>query len=128
MICINFVAAVSSNKQQVQIRLGQQILDQVECCGVIPLQIIEEEHQWMGSPGEHANKATKHELETDLRLTGWKLSNRGLLADNQAQIGDQFDDQPSIPSERLPERLPPGREFALTFAEKRTHKALKGLH
>ena len=61
----DLVVAIGADHQQVlQIRPGQQILQEVERRRVDPLQVVEEERQWMLRPGEHADKSAKHQLET----------------------------------------------------------------
>ena len=65
----DFVVAIGADQHEVlQIRPGQQILQQIERRRVEPLQIVEEQRQWMFRPGEYADEAPKHELKTALRL------------------------------------------------------------
>ena len=54
--------------QVLQIRLRQQILEQIERRRVEPLQVVEEERQRMLRPGEHADEPPEHQLETALRV------------------------------------------------------------
>ena len=42
----------ADHQQPLHIRLGQQVVEQVECRRVEPLQIVEEERQWMFRPRE----------------------------------------------------------------------------
>ena len=65
----DFVVAIGTDQHEVlQIRPGQQILQQIERRRVEPLQIVEEERQRMFRPGEDADEAPKHQLETALRV------------------------------------------------------------
>ena len=65
----DFVVAICTDQHEVlQIRTGQQILQQIERRRVEPLQVVEEERQWMFRPGEDADEPPKHELETPLRV------------------------------------------------------------
>ena len=51
----DFVVAVGADQHEVlQIRTGQQILQKIKRHRVEPLQIIEEQRQWMLRPGEDA--------------------------------------------------------------------------
>ena len=54
--------------QVLQIRPGQQILEQIERRRVEPLQVVEEERQRMLRPGEYADEAPKYQLKTALRV------------------------------------------------------------
>ena len=79
MSAIDFVVPVGADQHQVlQIRLGQQILEQVERRRVEPLQIVEEQRQRMFRPGEDADEASEHQLEPRLRLLRRQLRNRRL--------------------------------------------------
>src|SRR5258708_11555147 len=64
---IDLVVPIGADQQQVpQIRLGQKVLEQVECSRVEPLQIVEEQCQGMFRPREHANELPEYPLETPL--------------------------------------------------------------
>src|SRR5580692_5299884 len=69
MCGIDLVVPISADQHQVpQIRLGQQVLQQIESRSIEPLQIVEKERQRMLLPGKNTNESAEHELETDLRL------------------------------------------------------------
>ena len=60
----DLVVAIGADQQQVpQIRVGQQILEQVERRRVEPLQVVEEQRQRMLRPREDADEAPEHQLE-----------------------------------------------------------------
>ena len=55
---IDLVIPIGADQQQMlQIRPSQQVLEKIERRHVQPLQIVEEERQWMLRPGEHAYEA-----------------------------------------------------------------------
>src|SRR5262245_4804422 len=84
MCGIDFIVAISTNQHQVlQIRLDQQILQQVECGRVEPLQIVEKERQRMLGSGKDANESPEHELKTALCLLRLKFGERPLVADDE---------------------------------------------
>ncbi len=61
----DFVVAIGTDQHEVlQIRPGQQILQQIERRRVEPLQVVEEQRQRMLRPGEDADEPPKHQLET----------------------------------------------------------------
>ena len=59
---------------------------------------------------------------------GGEFGDRRLVADDQAQFGDEVDHEPSVRPQRLQQRFAPARQFGLALAEKRPHQALKRLH
>ena len=64
---IYFVISICADQHQVlHIGLGQKILDQIDCCRIEPLQIVEEKGKWMLRLREHSNKSPKDELESTL--------------------------------------------------------------
>ena len=64
---VDFVVAIGADQHQVlHIRLGQQILEQIERRRVEPLQVVEEQRQRMFRPGEDADEPPEHQLETAL--------------------------------------------------------------
>src|SRR5271165_2592315 len=126
---VDLVVAIGSDQQQVpQVRLGQQILEQVEGGRVEPLKIVEEQRQRMLRAGEYADKPTKHQLETQLRVSWRKFRDRRLLADDEFQFGNKVGHEPTVSPERLQKRRTPTGELGVALAEKGSHKALKSLH
>ena len=70
----DFVVTVGADQQQVSdIRLGQQVFEQIERGRIEPLQIVEEQRQWMLRPGEHREEAAEDQLEASLRVLGRQL-------------------------------------------------------
>ena len=113
--------------QVLQIRPGQQILEQIERRRVEPLQIVEEQRQRMFRPGEDADEAPEHQLETSLRVLRRQLRDRRLFADDELQFGDQIDDEPSVRAQRLQQCVAPAAQLGLALAEQRPDEALKSL-
>ena len=78
---IDFVVSVGADQHQVvHVRLGQQILEQVERCRVEPLQIVEEQGKRMFRPRKYADKSPEHELEAALRVLWRKIRNGRLFS------------------------------------------------
>jgi hypothetical protein len=94
---INLIGPIGTDQKQVlQLRLSQQILEQVEGRRVEPLQVVEEQRQRMLRPGKDTNETPKHQLEAPLRILRWKLDNRGLIADNELQLRDDVDHELAV--------------------------------
>ena len=74
----DFVVPVSADQHQVlHVRLGQQILEQIERRRVEPLQVVEEQRQRMFRPREHADEPPEHQLETPFARLGERSSGTG---------------------------------------------------
>src|ERR1700692_541621 len=94
---VDLVVAIGADQHQMlQIRPGQQILKQVEGRRVEPLQIIDEQGQRMVPAGKERNEWAESPLETALALLGLELRDRGLLADNEFQFGDEVSHEPCV--------------------------------
>src|SRR4029077_6307180 len=94
---IDLVIPVSPDQHQMpHVRLGQQVLQQVERCRVEPLQIVEEQRQRMLRPGEHGEKAPENQLKAALRVLGRQLRNRRLVADDELQLRNQVYYKPTV--------------------------------
>src|SRR5262249_5775018 len=106
---------------------GQQILQQIERRHIEPLQIIEEEREWMLRLGKHPDKSPKHHVETTLRLLGRKLRYGWLISNNELQLGDEVDHEPSVPAQCVQKSVSPCAELGVVPAQKEPHKSLKGL-
>jgi hypothetical protein len=129
MGAIDFVVAVGAYQHQVtDIRLSEQILEQVECCRIEPLQIVQEQGQRMFRAGEHADKAPEYQLEAALCLLRRKLGNGWLVAGDESQFRDEVRHEPAVRTERLPKSDAPNRQIDLALPEQRAQQVLKSLH
>jgi hypothetical protein len=69
MASVDFVVPVGADLHQVvHIRLGQQILQQIERRAIEPLQVVKQQGQWMLGPREDADESTEHQLTAALRV------------------------------------------------------------
>jgi len=99
---MDLVVPIGADQHQVlHVRLGQQVLEQVERGRVEPLQIVEEQGEGMFRTREHADEPPKHQLEAPLRVLERKLRDRWLFSDDQLELGDDVDHEPSIRAQRL---------------------------
>src|ERR1700758_5664432 len=93
----DFVLAITPDQQEVlQLRMRQQILQQIERRRVQPLQIVEKQGQRMLLPREYANESAEHQLEAALSILWWNFRNWRLVSDNELQFGNQIHNQLSI--------------------------------
>ena len=129
MCGIDLVVPISADQHQVlQIRLGQQVLQQIESRSIEPLQIVEKERQRMFLPGKNTDESAEHELETALRLLWIEFRNRRWVVDNELQFRDEVGHEPCIWPQRLHKSIAPDRQLDVALAEKLPHQALKSLH
>src|ERR1700732_3679486 len=125
---IDFVVAICADQQEVlQIRPGQEILEQVERRRVEPLKIVEEERQRMFRPGEHADKPPKHQLETSLRVPWRKLREGWLVTDDELQLGNEIGHEPAVRAQRRQKGVAPTTKLGVALPEDRPNKAVKSL-
>jgi hypothetical protein len=64
------------------VRLSKHIFDNVECCGVGPLQIIEEQRERVFRPRKATKESAEYKLEAALRVLRRESRDRGLLSDD----------------------------------------------
>ena len=94
---IDFVVPVGADQHQVlHVRLGQQILQQIERCRVEPLQIVEEQGERMFRPREYTDKSPEHQLEAALRILRRKFRDRWLFSDDELQFRDEIHNELSV--------------------------------
>src|SRR6516225_8181280 len=109
---IDLVVTVGADQHQVsQIRVGQQVLEQVKRRGVEPLQVVEKERKRMFRPRKYTDEAPEHEQETALRLLWLEFREGWRLTDDQLQFGDEVCHEPRIGLQRLQEGAAPVRQL-----------------
>ena len=115
------------HQQRPHLRVGDQMLEEIERRCIQPLQIVEKQGQRVLLPREHAKEAPKYHLEAILRVLGRQVRDRGLLSDHQLQLWNQVHDELTIGTQRVAERLPPAAKFHFALAQEGADKALEGL-
>src|SRR6267154_2585787 len=87
---IDLVVSISADHHQVlQIRSGQEILQQVESRRVEPLQVVEEQSERVFRPSEYADKPPEHHLETPLCVLRFKIRDWWLFSEDEFQFRNQ---------------------------------------
>ena len=103
------------------------MLEQFKGCRVQPLQIVEEQSERMLRPSEYIDKPPKHQLEAVLRVQRRKLGNGRLLPDDKLELRNQVDDELTVWTDGLPQRVPPMAHFSITINQNLINEGLKGL-
>ena len=125
---INFVVSVRADQHQVpHIGLGQKILDQIERCGIEPLQIVEEQRKRMLRPCEHSDESPKDELESALGVLERKVGDWRRFADDELQFRNKVHDELRVRAQRITKRLAPVAQLPFGLAQEGTDETLKGL-
>src|SRR5215470_6848970 len=78
-------------------------------------------------PGEDADESPKHVLETPLRLLWRKLWGRRLVPDDELELGDDVDHEPSVSAQRFQQGAAPIAQLRVALAQERSDEALKRL-
>src|SRR6202163_3216356 len=83
-------------KQVLNLRMRDQVLDEVERRGIQPLQIVEEQRERVLLAREHPEEAPENHLEAVLRVLRRQLPDRWLFPDHELQLGNEVDDQLTV--------------------------------
>ena len=93
----DLVIPVGAHQQQVaHVRVREQVFKQVECRGVQPLQIVEEQRERVLRRGEHAEEPSEHQLEAVLGIARRQVWHRRLLPDDEFHLRGQTGDQLAV--------------------------------
>src|SRR6266404_3181200 len=103
------------------------MLEQLQRRGIEPLQVIEEQRQWVIWCGERAEEPSEHPLESVLCLSRRKVRNGRLSPDQELKLGNEVDDELTVRADCLAQRVSPPVKLGIALAQKRMDKALEGL-
>jgi hypothetical protein len=67
-------------------------------------------------PGEHAQQAAEHQLETALCVLWRKLRHRWLFSDDELQLGNDIDHESAVRGEGLQKGVAPTAQFGVALA------------
>src|ERR1700689_1930238 len=115
----------SDQKQMLNLRMRDQVLDEIERRGIQPLQIVEEQRERMLLAREHAQEAPENHLEAVLRVLWWQIWNRRLFPDHKLEFRNEIDDQLTIWTESLEQAVPPPAQRLLVLGEERADQGLE---
>src|SRR5882724_9124902 len=110
------------------LRLGQHVLQQVRSRRVEPLQIIQEQHEWLSRLYEHAQETPEHPSEAVRDVLGWDLRGEWLRADDQLELRNQADNELGIFAQRRLHALAPPEHFPIRAAQELSDEAAAGMH
>jgi hypothetical protein len=81
MRCRDFVVTEGADQEEIaEVGPAQQVFHEIQRRRIKPLQVIEEERQWMFRSRENADELPKHQLEAPLRVLWRKLGDRRRLS------------------------------------------------
>src|SRR3954471_12401806 len=94
---MNFVVPIGTDQQQMlEVRSSQKVFEQIERCGIKPLQVIEEQRQRMLGACENIDEPQQDQMKASLRIALRQFGDRRLFAEDMKQFRDKFDDQGAI--------------------------------
>ncbi len=125
---IHFVVTISPEQQEMaHVRVCHQVFEQRQRGRIHPLQVVEEQHQRMFWPGEHAEETPEHQLEAALRFLGRQVGHGQLRADDNLELGDEIDHELAVELQRFAQGLPPVRDVGVALAQDLAHQAVESL-
>ena len=77
-------------------------------------------------PCEYADKSPEHELEAALSVLWRKIWDRWLFSYDEPQFRNEIQNELSVRTQRIKQRVPPSAEFHFLLAEKGKNQALEG--
>src|ERR1700691_1765731 len=114
----DFVVTESSDQQEVMdVGMRDEVLEQLEGRRIQPLEIVEKNGERVLLACEHSQKRSEHHVKTALGFRGGEGSNRGLLADDEHELGNEAHNELAIRANGFLNRLPPTLDRCLALAE-----------
>ncbi len=124
----HLVVAIGANQQQRRrLRVGEQVLEELEARQIGPLQIIQEHDERVLGGGEHAEELLEQPLEAIQRVSRGQLRNRWLPAHHALQLGHHVHEDLALLAPRLAQPLPPPGELLLRTLQELLCQAAQGL-
>ena len=110
-----------------RVRLGEQVLDELQAGGIGPLQVVEEQRQRMIRAGEHRQELLEHQAEAVLRLDRRQRRHRRLRADDERDLRQHVDDQLAVDADGGLDLLPPAGDALLALGQQLLHQVAQRL-
>src|SRR5216684_5698132 len=107
--------------------MRDQVLEEVERCGIQPLQIVQKQRERVLLPREYAEEAPEDHLEAALRVLRRQVRDGWLFSDHELQLGNEVHDELAVRAKRFAQGVPPPANLCLALAQQRAHEALEGL-
>jgi hypothetical protein len=109
------------------VRVGDEVLEQLEGRRVQPLQVIKEEGERVLLSGEDAQKGPEHRLEPILRFLRRDLRHSRLFANDELEFGDEVYDELAVHTHGIADRVSPTLNHCLVLTENLADQSLEGL-
>src|SRR3981189_3116693 len=103
------------------------MLEPLECRGIEPLQVIEEQRQRVIRFGERAEEPSEHPLKSVFCLSRRQGRNGRLFPDQELKLGNEVHDELNVRAHCLAERVSPPAEFDIALAKDRANERLESL-
>src|SRR5262249_40528647 len=125
---VNLVVAVSAYQEQIlKVLAREQGREQTQRRRVGPLQVIKKDHQRMVFARQNADELWEGAREAVERLGGAKRGRRGLPADDQLDLRNDFGQYAPLRSQGCGQPCAPVVEALLAFSEQAQDESAEGL-
>ena len=124
----HFVVAVRADEQQAALVAGEhEQLDHPQRGRIGPLQVVQEQHQRMPGAGEDFDEAGEQAVQAQLGLCRRRRGHRVGGADDQRQLGNQFDQHADAIAQGAVQFSGPLPQRCFGLAQQLAHQPLEGL-
>ncbi len=125
---LELLIAHGDDEQQVTLSLvvGEE-LEQSQGPRVGPLEVVEEDREWVSVPGAGPHKAAKYQVVAVLRSLWPQGLDTREDADDELELGEQVAEHPAVDRQRLAQMDAPGSELVHGRAQDPTDEDAEGL-
>src|ERR1700723_2832736 len=109
------------------LRMGDQVLEEVQRRGVQPLQVVEEQRERVLLAREHTEEPPENHLKAVFGVLRRQVSDRRRRSNNELQLGDKIDDKLAVQAQRFGQGVSPPAKLHLALAQNGPHEAAEGL-
>lgn len=122
------VAIGTDEEEMANRRIAEEMRNQFEACRVRPLKIVQKQRDRVRFAREDAEEVAECPMKAGPRFRGRKFDDGRLRADDELELGDDFDDERAAHPERALQSLPPGGDAVLALRQDLRHEAPEHLN
>src|SRR5262245_44138646 len=124
----DLVVPIGTDQEKVTgVGVGDHIFEELEGCGVQPLEVIQEKDAGMPLAGKHGEEPAQYGMQAVFGLARGELRNRRLFANKGLDFRDEIDNELAMMPQSLAHVGPPRVEIGLAPSEHLANKALERL-
>jgi len=123
----DLIVPVRPEQEQVLHTRLQEVAEHIEACAVGPLEVIEEQDEWMLGARDDGEDTLQEQLETVLGFFDRDVGHRWLRSDQQLELRHETHEEAPVRSERLLQCGAPSSDLDLTLTQDVTDEVLQCL-